>query len=83
MKTAISLSDHLFKEADHLAEEEHLSRSELFARAVSEYIERRRHRDLLQKINEAYADSTTSEEQDLRKRSRRYYAAKIVEKGRR
>jgi hypothetical protein len=38
MKTAISLPDEVFEEAEHLAKRLRISRSELYAKAVSEYI---------------------------------------------
>lgn len=40
MKTAISLPDDLFATADAYAERSQLSRSELYARALREYLER-------------------------------------------
>lgn len=40
MKTAISLPNDLFATADAFAERESLSRSELIARALLEYLER-------------------------------------------
>ena len=38
MKTAISLPDDLFDSADELAQQLGVSRSELYARAVAEYL---------------------------------------------
>ena len=40
MKTAISLPDQLFDEAEDLAAELEISRSELYQRALKEYLER-------------------------------------------
>jgi metal-responsive CopG/Arc/MetJ family transcriptional regulator len=40
MKTAVSLPDELFDEADDFAERTQLSRSELYARALREYLQR-------------------------------------------
>lgn len=40
MKTVISLPDDLFATADAYAERSQLSRSELYARALREYLER-------------------------------------------
>ena len=40
MKTAVSLPDDLFDHADEFAEHAKLSRSELYARALREYLER-------------------------------------------
>jgi predicted transcriptional regulator len=39
MKTAISIPDDLFAEADSLAKQTRLSRSALYTRAVREYVE--------------------------------------------
>jgi metal-responsive CopG/Arc/MetJ family transcriptional regulator len=38
MKTAISVPDDIFEEAEHLAKRLKISRSELYAKAVSEYV---------------------------------------------
>lgn len=40
MKTAISIPDDLFREAEQLARRERRSRSDLYARAVAEYLNR-------------------------------------------
>ncbi len=40
MKTAVSLPDDLFASADAFAEREQLSRSELYARALREFLAR-------------------------------------------
>jgi predicted transcriptional regulator len=40
MKTAISLPDLLFDQAEHLAERLEVSRSELYRRALEEYLAR-------------------------------------------
>ena len=40
MKTAISISDEVFREADRLAGEMKLSRSQLYTRAIAEYLAR-------------------------------------------
>lgn len=40
MKTAISLPDEMFEQADRLADRLELSRSELYRRALAEYLAR-------------------------------------------
>ena len=40
MKTAVSIPDDLFAEADALAKQQRRSRSGLYARALREYVER-------------------------------------------
>lgn len=40
MKTAVSIPDDLFKQADRLAERLHTSRSSIYARALAEFLAR-------------------------------------------
>jgi len=54
MKTAISIPDELFKEADHLAQRLGISRSELYVCAVAEYIGDHRKEAVMEKLNEIY-----------------------------
>lgn len=56
IKTAISLDKDLFTRGDMLARELKLTRSGLFAQALEEFIAKRRNRDLLARLNSAYAD---------------------------
>ena len=56
MKTAISINDSLLQEADETARLMGLSRSRLFAVAIGEFLQRRRREQLLQRLNEVYAD---------------------------
>jgi len=56
MKTAISIPDDLFEQADGLAQELAVSRSQLYARAIAEYTERHRSRNVRQKLDEIYAN---------------------------
>ena len=41
MKTAISLPDALFERAERVAEQMNLNRSQLYARALQEYLDRK------------------------------------------
>lgn len=56
MKTAVSLPDPLFEAADHLAERLGLSRSALYTRAVSEFLERHRGDEVTEKLDAVYSD---------------------------
>ena len=56
VKTAISIEESLFKEADELATEMNTSRSKLFAMAISEFIQRQKNQKLFEKINATYDD---------------------------
>lgn len=63
VKTAISMRESLFEKADSLARQLHISRSELFSKAMSEFIERRENRILLGSINSALEDAPLDEEE--------------------
>lgn len=56
MKTAISLPDELFASADTLAKRLGVSRSELYATAVAEYVAKHRDADVTARLNAVYAD---------------------------
>jgi metal-responsive CopG/Arc/MetJ family transcriptional regulator len=60
MKTAISLSDSLFKHADSTARKLGISRSSLFARALMEYLEIHNPVEVTKKLNQIYTDSSSS-----------------------
>jgi metal-responsive CopG/Arc/MetJ family transcriptional regulator len=69
MKTAISIPDDLFKTVEEIAEELHLSRSQVFADAVRGYIEKQRNKQILDAINKAYASPETKKETKARRLS--------------
>ena len=71
MKTAISLPDELFALADELAAERGISRSELYAAALREYVEAYRADDLVKRINQACEQVDTVLPPDLADLSRR------------
>jgi len=66
MKTAISLPDDLFASADELARRLGVSRSELYANAVAEYLAKHRGQDVTARLNEVYADETRGLDPALR-----------------
>ncbi len=53
MKTAISLPDQLFAEADLYAQQQDMSRSELYAKALGEYLDKHKADNITEKINVA------------------------------
>jgi metal-responsive CopG/Arc/MetJ family transcriptional regulator len=63
VKTAISLDRDLFEDAEDLARELRVSRSRLIATALRDYVRRRHDRDLLERLNVAYAAPPSDEEQ--------------------
>ncbi len=56
MKTAISLPDDLFKSGDSLAKRLGVSRSELYARALADFVAKYKASQLTQRLNAVYAD---------------------------
>ena len=60
MKTAISVPDPIFIRADRLAKRLHMSRSELYARAVEEYIGEHRHSRVREKLDEIYSAESSA-----------------------
>jgi predicted transcriptional regulator len=56
MKTAISLPDDLFREAEALAERTGKSRSQIYREALAEYLGRREPSAITAALNEVVAD---------------------------
>ena len=70
VKTAISIQKSLFEQAEKIARRMKVSRSRLFALALEDYIHRKQNRELLAKINAAYADEPDSTERTLQRKAR-------------
>ena len=66
MKTAISLPDDLFESADALAEHLGVSRSELYATAVAEYLAKHRDEDVTGRLNDVYSEQPSGLDPALR-----------------
>ena len=66
MKTAISLPDEIFESADALAERLGVSRSELYATAVAEYVAKHRSQDVTAQLNEVYSEESSGVDPALR-----------------
>ena len=67
MKTAISVPDDLFESADELAQSLGLSRSELYATAVAEYVAKHRTQDVTSRLNHVYREEPSGVDPDLRR----------------
>jgi metal-responsive CopG/Arc/MetJ family transcriptional regulator len=65
MKTAISLPDDLFRSADSLAERLGVSRSQLFATAVAEFLAKHQARKVTDQLNAVYAEQASRLEPGL------------------
>lgn len=75
MKTAISLPDDLFTVADALAQRLQVSRSELYATAVAEYVAKHRDEDVTARLDAVYADLPSGLDPALRRAQGRSVAA--------
>ena len=60
MKIGISIPDDVFVSADRLAKRLHMSRSELYARAVQQYVAECRHAGVKEKLDQIYASENSS-----------------------
>jgi len=54
MKTAISIPDAIFKAAETLARRLGFNRSELYTKAVSEYLQKHRNEEVTRRLDEIY-----------------------------
>jgi metal-responsive CopG/Arc/MetJ family transcriptional regulator len=70
MKTAISLSDELFAAADALADRIGMSRSELYATAVAEFLAKHNSEEVTARLNRVYASEPSGLEADVRRAQR-------------
>jgi predicted transcriptional regulator len=55
MKTAVSLPDELFRQAEAAARRLGISRSQLYAKAVAEFLDRQRTGAVTKRLNEIYS----------------------------
>jgi metal-responsive CopG/Arc/MetJ family transcriptional regulator len=71
MKTAISLPDDLFASADALAGRLGVSRSELYATALAEYVAKHRTARVTERLNAVYATESSRIDPSIEKAQRR------------
>jgi len=67
MKTAISIDERLLRSADDSARSMGVSRSRLFSLAVNDFLQRRKQEQMLQCLNEVYADVEPMEKSLLKR----------------
>jgi len=60
MKTAISIPDNLFKNAENIAKRMGISRSELYSRAIESYIEKKISENITHQLNRVYKNNSSS-----------------------
>ena len=66
MKTAISIQDDIFEAAEKTARELRISRSELYAKAVREFVARHSGKNITQRLNRIYGDEGEESALDYR-----------------
>ena len=59
MKTAISLPDRIYFEAEKTAQNFGISRSALYLNALTEFLKKNNRKNITQKLNEVYADASS------------------------
>jgi metal-responsive CopG/Arc/MetJ family transcriptional regulator len=59
MKTAISLPNPIFEEAESLAKHLGLSRSELYTEALKAYLQKHNREQMLTTLNQVYAEESS------------------------
>lgn len=67
MKTAISLPDEVFQSADALARKLKISRSQLYATAVAEFVAKHRTGDVTSRLDAVYSKTESRLDKRLRK----------------
>jgi len=77
MKTAISLEGRLLQEADRTARQMGISRSRLFSLALENYLRKRRNKEILDQLNEVYAEDPGPEERRIVAEMKRRFHATI------
>ena len=77
VKTAISIQKSLFQQAESLAQELNVSRSQLFGLAIETFVKNHQNQILLQEINKAYSDEQDTSEKFRLSKMRKHHR-KIV-----
>jgi len=67
MKTAVSMPDDLFRLAEAAARRLRVSRSKLYANAITEYLNRQHGKAITERLNEVYARHPAKLDSGLRR----------------
>ncbi len=65
MKTAISIPDPVFEAAENFAKNLGVSRSELFSKAISEYMETHKYQGVTESLNIVYSGEKSCLDEEL------------------
>ena len=66
MKTAISIPDPIFQAAEGLAHRMGISRSQLYAKAIEEYMKSHKNHNITELLNNIYDEESSSLDKELR-----------------
>ncbi len=80
MKIAISIPDDVFQEVESYVAEQKCSRSEVFARAVTQFFEKSKNARLLDAINEAYNVPESTEDKAVRRAATKRFTKTVLSK---
>ena len=72
MKTAVSIPDKIFRSADSLAKRLGMSRSQLYATALADFLSRRQHQQVKERLDAIYGEEESALDPgiiDLQKKS--------------
>lgn len=65
MKTAISIPDPIFQAAEGFAHRLGMSRSELYAKAIAEYMSSRKSENITEQLNTIYSSENSALDKEL------------------
>ncbi len=65
MKTAISIPNETFDAAEHFASSTGMSRSELYTKAVLEYLNKYKYLDITDALNKVYSETESNLDSEL------------------
>lgn len=73
VKTAISIDENIFQQAEEVACLLKVSRSRAFAMAMEEFAKRKKSERITQQINESYSDAAENEDRAIVRQMRSSY----------
>ena len=65
MKTAISIPDTIFQQAEKAAQQMKMTRSELYTKAIASFLERHHAQSVYENLNEVYAKESSTLPQEF------------------
>jgi len=78
VKASISIDEEILGELEKLAKDWQVSRSDIFSKAVKEFIEKQKNRTILAELNQAYGKSSSDDEKKFQKAAKKY-SSKVID----